>query len=105
MLALKDERSGQIHRISPGARISIGRSTPIDAPDIACDDQFVSRRHCEIEAAADGSSLLVRDASSYGTSINGRKVERSAAPARAGDTIVLGHEYTLTVVFLNEATF
>jgi hypothetical protein len=64
--------------------IHIGRGL---AADLRLDESSVSRRHAILVPRASGARIL-DDRSSYGTFVNGRRVQQ--ADLRDGDVIVLG---------------
>ena len=93
--AIHDPRTGATVLAPVGLRLTVGRDTPGSPAHLRCNDPHVSRRHCELEALADGR-MCVLDLSTYGTWINEQRVVRQAW-ARPGDTLRLGHPYRLTV--------
>jgi hypothetical protein len=95
-IAIRDERLGTVYDLKPGKPLVVGRPAADSAPDVACDDKHVSRRHCELHAQR-GGQLRIVDLSAYGTFINGKRVAKEGT-AKLGDRIVLGHDYTLVVV-------
>jgi serine/threonine-protein kinase len=95
MLYVRDEKTGHEHECPTGARVVIGRPSPDSRVDIACDNKHVSRKHCELFANPDGTIKIV-DSSAYGTFVNGKRVTKEGV-ARAGDKIVLGHDYTFSI--------
>ena len=95
MLFVRDETTGHEHECPTGARVVIGRPSPDSRVDIACDNKHVSRKHCELLASPDGSLKIV-DQSNYGTFVNGKRVTKEGV-ARAGDKLVLGHDYAFTI--------
>ncbi len=95
-LLLQDCMSGAVYPCHPGARFVIGRDDPAAPPHVPCRDPAVSRPHCEVYVRPD--LLGIVDRSSYGTFINGARVEGTGA-ARVGDTISLGaSQYRFTVL-------
>jgi predicted component of type VI protein secretion system len=71
--------------LEPGKRCVIGRSREAD---VIVKDQLASRRHCVLEADADGQWLLTDQNSSNGTLVNGQRVtERSL---HDGDLVQVG---------------
>jgi hypothetical protein len=70
---------------APGAQILLGRSR---ASDVRFLEPSVSRRHAALQRV-DGGWLLVDRASTHGTWINGRRIDR--AIVADGDQIRLGH--------------
>ena len=92
---VQDPQRGSVYALRVGVPVTCGRAARGFEPDIPCEDPHVSRRHCELEAQADGRLRLV-DRSTYGTFVNGARLER-AGHASPGDRIVLGHRYGLVV--------
>ena len=66
--------------------VRIGRATG-DFP-LNMNDESVSRKHCEIYR--EGSELMLRDYSSYGTMINGEMCRHSQHVLHSGDVIEVG---------------
>lgn len=77
--------------VAPGTQILIGRSR---ASDIRFLEPTISRRHAALERL-DGGWLLVDRASTHGTFVNGRRVER--AILADGDHVDLGRHIRLVV--------
>jgi pSer/pThr/pTyr-binding forkhead associated (FHA) protein len=71
--------------VPPGTQILLGRSR---ASDVRFLEPTVSRRHAALQRV-DGGWLLVDRASTHGTFLNGRRVDR--AILADGDEIALGH--------------
>jgi hypothetical protein len=71
--------------VPPGTRILLGRSR---ASDVRFLEPTVSRRHAALERV-EGGWLLSDRASTHGTFVNGRRVER--AILADGDRVALGH--------------
>lgn len=95
---MRDLQTGQRYPCSAARPLTVGRRDVAQSVDVACEDPHVSRRHCELRQ--DGEDrLAVTDTSSYGTFINGERVEGQAW-AKAGDRLVLGHEYALSILVL-----
>ena len=69
-----------------GAPVVLGRH---DDCDLVLADEQASRRHAQVEAAAEGF-VLVDLGSTNGTYLNGAAV-RAPVPLADGDTIVVGH--------------
>ena len=69
----------------PGTQILLGRSR---ASDVRFLEPTVSRRHAALQRVA-GGWLLVDRASTHGTWVNGRRIDR--AIVTDGDQIRLGH--------------
>jgi pSer/pThr/pTyr-binding forkhead associated (FHA) protein len=93
---LHDLQTGRVYSCSPGQILAVGRQDPISNPDIGCNDQHVSRRHCQLQATSDGR-LRIHDESTYGTFLNGQRLEGEGV-AVPGDRLVLGHRYELRVL-------
>ncbi|HEX5927124.1 MAG TPA: FHA domain-containing protein [Baekduia sp.] len=70
---------------APGTQILLGRSR---AGDVRFLEPSVSRRHAALQRV-DGGWLLVDRASTHGTWVNGRRIDR--AVVADGDEIRLGH--------------
>jgi hypothetical protein len=70
--------------VPPGTQILLGRSR---ASDVRFLEPSVSRRHAALQRV-DGGWLLVDRASTHGTAVNGRRVDR--AILADGDLIDLG---------------
>lgn len=82
---LGDDQHGQMFRILPGNMRTIGRAT---GADFIVDAALVSRVHCRLTAARDGS-LEVKDLeSTNGTFVNGERID--TAPLRHGDRLKVG---------------
>jgi len=81
---LIDDRIGTAFDIRPGVN-TIGRHAE---NDVCLPGMAVSRYHCEIRVE-DGAWVLEDQGSTYGTYVNGRKVEGTVA-LNDGDSIVLG---------------
>ena len=79
---------GDGDRITLAGELTIGRSP---ANDVRLVDPSISRRHARISVAADGSALLQDVGSSYGTWVDGRRVE-SPVTVRPGARIRLGDQ-------------
>jgi len=71
--------------VAPGTQILLGRSR---ASDVRFLEPTVSRRHAALQRV-EGGWLLVDRASTHGTFVNGRRVER--AIVADGDRVRLGH--------------
>jgi len=99
---LRDLKTGAVTPCAVGRPVVIGRADPSSAADVRCADPHVSRRHCRVEAGADGDLRIV-DLSSYGTFVNGVRLEGEGR-ARPGDRVVLGHDYTFAVEAEDPAT-
>jgi hypothetical protein len=69
----------------PGTQILLGRSR---ASDVRFLEPTVSRRHAALQRV-EGGWLLVDRASTYGTWVNGRRIDR--AIVADGDQLRLGH--------------
>lgn len=91
---LTDQIEGHVYELSLGKRLVVGRAHSDPAPDVPVDDPRVSRVHCELLGVAEG--VQVFDHSSYGTYINGKKVEAEAV-ASHGDLVQLGAHYAFKV--------
>ena len=74
----------QLPSLSPGARLSVGRSS---VADIRLPDATVSRLHAELRRT-DAGWLCVDLHSTNGTLLNGRRVSR--AHLHDGDDVILG---------------
>ena len=70
--------------VAPGTQILLGRSR---ASDIRFLEPTVSRRHAALQRV-EGGWLLVDRASTHGTSVNGRRIDR--AILADGDRVDLG---------------
>lgn len=78
-------------RLMPGAVKTIGR---LGAADFCLDVPLVSRLHCRVEVAADGSVEILDLDSTNGTWIDGVRITR--APLRPGGVLRVGRvEFTL----------
>lgn len=84
----------------PGRRITVGTSPVVigraDPADVVLPDSEISRRHCRVEAR--GAQLLVTDlASTNGTFVDGKRIERATRIANGGMLRIgrqlLRHEY------------
>jgi len=95
-LEVEDPQTGLRYQCTPERALTVGRLDVGHVVDIACQDPHVSRRHCELRLSPDGR-VTVSDTSSYGTFINGERVQGSGV-AKAGDLLVLGHEYSLSIL-------
>jgi predicted Ser/Thr protein kinase len=95
-LEVEDPQTGLRYACTAERPLTVGRLDVGHVVDVACQDPHVSRRHCELRLAPDGR-VVVTDTSSYGTFINGARVQGSGV-ARAGDLLVLGHEYSLAIL-------
>ena len=91
---LTDQIEGHVYELGPGARLVVGRAHSDPPPQIPVDDPRVSRVHCELVGAVAG--IQVFDHSTYGTYINGKKVEVQAL-ASHGDLVQLGAHYAFKV--------
>lgn len=75
-------------RISPGGRVSIGRT---GGSDLIIDDISVSKIHASIASAPEGSLLLADTGSTNGTFINGERIPYGKAmPLAEGDKVKFG---------------
>ena len=72
-------------RLMPGAVKTIGR---LGAADFCLDVPLVSRLHCRVEVAADGSVEIFDLDSTNGTWIDGVRITR--APLRPGGVLRVG---------------
>jgi pSer/pThr/pTyr-binding forkhead associated (FHA) protein len=72
-------------RLMPGAVKTIGR---LGAADFCVDAPLVSRLHCRIEVAPDGTIEIIDLDSTNGTWIDGVRIMR--APLRAGSVLRVG---------------
>ncbi|HEY6760236.1 MAG TPA: FHA domain-containing protein [Baekduia sp.] len=70
--------------VAPGTQLLLGRSRSCDVRFV---EPTVSRRHATLERV-DGGWLLTDRASTYGTFVNGRRVDR--AVVHDGDHVDLG---------------
>jgi serine/threonine protein kinase len=95
-LQVRDLQTGLCYPCRVNEPLRVGRHDADQRADIPCTDPHVSRRHCELRLDSSGR-LHVTDTSSYGTFINGQRVTTSGW-ASAGDRIVLGHEYALSIL-------
>lgn len=93
-IKLTDQVEGHVHELSPGERLVVGRAGTDPEPQVPVDDPRVSRIHCELVCAEEG--LRVFDHSTYGTYLNGRKIEGQDT-AQPGDLIQLGAHYSFKV--------
>lgn len=91
---LIDQVEGHVRELSTGQRLVVGRAGSDPEPQVPVDDPRVSRVHCELVGAEDG--IRVFDHSSYGTYLNGRKIEGQDL-AHSGDLIQLGAHYAFKV--------
>ncbi|MGE0707814.1 MAG: protein kinase [Planctomycetota bacterium] len=96
VLQVQDVQTGAIYVLRPGEPLLVGRQDPSCAPDVACNDPHVSRRHCELTLVT-GGRVRVRDTSSYGTYINEQRVTGDGW-AKSGDRLRLGHQYALALL-------
>ncbi|HWI70778.1 MAG TPA: FHA domain-containing protein [Baekduia sp.] len=71
-------------QVPPGTRLLLGRSRTADVRFL---EPTVSRRHAELQRVANGW-LVVDQASTHGTRVNGRRVD--VAIVRDGDELRLG---------------
>ncbi|HBP21035.1 MAG TPA: hypothetical protein DEA08_25020 [Planctomycetes bacterium] len=97
-LRLRDRQTGRIYEWPVGSSVTVGREDvlrPDWRPEVLCNDKHVSRLHCTVVVRREG--FEVQDSSAYGTFINRQRVAGQAL-ARAGDVLVLGHEYALEVL-------
>ncbi|HBP21090.1 MAG TPA: hypothetical protein DEA08_25300 [Planctomycetes bacterium] len=94
MFELTDQVTKAVYPCPLGVTLHVGRSGSEPAPEIPVDDHRVSRKHCAIVAEDQG--LRVTDQSTYGTYINGHKLEPSGV-AREGDKVQLGAHYEFVV--------
>ncbi len=77
---------GRTYPLDEG-RVVIGRESPQGAPDIAINDDFVSRRHAEI--SHEGGRFWLRDlGSTNGTSIDQERIEPDRAYPLAHDAVI-----------------
>jgi|GEM_PF-601089 len=81
-------------------RIYLGRGS--DA-QYRFDDNGVSRLHASIYRE-DDYIWIIDENSTYGTFVNGEKVEMSGSPLHDGDEIKIGHDTILQVTFIEDAT-
>jgi predicted Ser/Thr protein kinase len=95
-ISLQDVQTGRVYTCHPGQIIQVGREDPSSNPAVACNDQHVSRRHCQLRATPDGR-LWIKDQSTYGTFLNGQRLSGEVL-ACPGDRLVLGHRYELQIV-------
>lgn len=93
---IRDNQTRSVYVIDDDKPLRVGRAVDSNRVDVSCRNAHVSRVHCVLKAVSAGE-LEVSDQSSYGTFINGRKIEGSAR-ARSGDQILLGHDYVLLVL-------
>ncbi|MBL4844627.1 MAG: FHA domain-containing protein, partial [Planctomycetes bacterium] len=93
-LKLIDQVEGHSYELAPGVRLVVGRADSDPEPQVPVDDPRVSRVHCELLGVPDG--IQVFDHSTYGTYLNGKKIEVEET-ARAGDLIQLGAHYAFKV--------
>ena len=93
-IKLIDQVEGHVHELSPGERLVVGRAGTDPEPQVPVDDPRVSRIHCELVGSEEG--LQVFDHSTYGTYLNGRKIEGQDT-AQPGDLIQLGAHYSFKV--------
>ncbi|QDT64709.1 FHA domain-containing serine/threonine-protein kinase [Calycomorphotria hydatis] len=82
---LQGPNEGRNHPIEPGQAILMGRGSNCQ---IKLDDSSVSRVHCQLEIK-DGQVHLVDTNSSWGTLVNGSKVEERIL--HAGDKVQIGN--------------
>jgi hypothetical protein len=71
--------------VAPGTQLLLGRSR---ASDVRFLEPSVSRRHAALQRV-EGGWLLVDRASTHGTRLNGRRIQR--AILADGDEVTLGH--------------
>jgi adenylate cyclase len=84
VLRFEQTNGTQRFRLSPGARLIVGRAP---TSDVVIADPSVSRRHAEL--SAEGTSVSMRDLdSANGTLVNG--VKSPASPIAAGDIVTFG---------------
>ena len=84
LLFIKGPDQGRAVDLRRGKKTIIGRD---DTCDLVVHDPRVSRKHCNIEVLDNRTVLTDRD-SSYGTTLNGRKID--VAEIQPGDVIALG---------------
>ncbi|WCB93760.1 hypothetical protein DSM104299_02476 [Baekduia alba] len=89
--AAGDRRVLVLPDVAPGTQLLIGRSR---ASDLRFLEPTVSRRHAALQRV-DGGWLLVDRASTHGTFVNGRRVDR--AILADGDHVDLGRHCRLVV--------
>ena len=90
---VQETRRGKVHLCPVGVPVQLGREKTCR---LYIADKHISRRHCELYAEEDGR-LRVRDQSSYGTRLNGNRVEGEVW-AVAGDRLEVGKGLELTVL-------
>lgn len=76
---------GRVFEVKTGDLLQIGRGS---SSDTRLRDPTVSRLHCDVALTPDGQLTMSDRGSSSGTSVNGRRADRSVL--FAGDTIELG---------------
>lgn len=89
--------AGQMHRLEI-ERVTIGRAREAT---IVVTDKGISRIHCTVERAKDGTFVIKDEESTNGTLVNGVKVTEAAL--QPGDRIQLGAEAILQFGYFDEA--
>ncbi|WP_049580625.1 FHA domain-containing protein, partial [Streptomyces sp. SBT349] len=93
VLVVSGPDAGGVHLLR-GGEARVGRSAEADVP---LDDPDVSRAHCAIELAPDGSVTVTDLGSTNGTLLDGAPVRRGPLPVRSGGLLRIG-ESVLRVV-------
>ena len=93
VVLVQEVKRGRVHLCPVGVPVVLGRDKTCR---LHVQDKHVSRKHCELYAEPDGR-LRLRDQSTFGTTLNGQRVEgeRWASP---GDLITVGKGYELRVL-------
>lgn len=96
LLVLTGPRAGELHRLTPGADLVIGRD---QRANIRIDDDGVSRRHATIRAAIT-NALLLDLGSHNGTFVRGKRIQEQLL--RDGDRIQIGIASTLKLTLADD---
>lgn len=91
-LQVLDEFGVPAGKIPVSGLKTVGRGSPYFVPDIVIPAgcRSASREHAKIEVA--GDKPVLTDKSSYGTTVNGRRIEQSSVELHDGDEIIFGLE-------------
>ena len=88
------DAQGRTYACPQGQTLTIGRPNAQAPPSIAVEDPRVSRTHCEVVAVPGG--LRVVDRSSFGTFVNGARIDGEAL-VQPGDQLRLGEAWVFTL--------